>query len=88
MTSEAAAADPSEVRSAATSITLPFRLIGAITHGKCATPHTTNATATGRALLQILTSLPSALAAASDREVLQVAASAVASLYPSLGYIR
>jgi hypothetical protein len=39
-------------------------------------------------LLQILTSLPQALAAASDREVLHVAASALASLYPSLGYIR
>jgi hypothetical protein len=39
-------------------------------------------------LLQVLTSLPAALAGASEREVLSVAASAVARLYQGLGYIR
>lgn len=40
------------------------------------------------AVAQLLRTLPSALAAASDRDVLRVAATAVSSLFPSLGYVR
>lgn len=84
-----AAADPSEVRSTATSITLPFRsLQPALTANGVSFAVSPPPQMLLLDLLQILTSLPSDLAAASDRDVLHVAASSVASLYPSLGYIR
>lgn len=39
-------------------------------------------------LLQLLISLPAALASASDKEVLKAAAATLANIYPGLGYIR
>jgi hypothetical protein len=62
--------------------------VGALFYAGVTRPSFTPATHFLSCCLQLLTALPAALAGASDRDVLNVAAAALASIYPGLGYVR